>query len=513
MKNSHTPPDVPETERQRPRLVNAVLNLFRRTPRERRLEVDDVTVVDKPMLRKAVAGTVVGNLMEWYDVGVYGYLAVIMGRVFLSDADAGVQNLFSLGVFAVTFVARPLGGIILGQLGDRLGRQKVLAFTLIMMAASTLLIGVLPGFTVIGIWAPILLIVLKLAQGFSTGGEYAGATTFITEYAPDKKRGFYASLLDMGSYFGFAFGAAVVSVLQLLVGPDAMEGWAWRLPFLLAGPLGLIAIYFRMKIEDTPAFKAAQEAQEGRDSDAKNEDGAPQGVLGLIRLYWRELLIAIVLVAAANTAGYALTTYMPTYLTGTLHYDEIHGTLLTLPVLVLMSLCIPLTGKLSDRVGRRLVLTIGAVSTIVLSLPAFLFLTVGEIWSTLLGLTLLAIPVTFYVANLASSLPALFPTASRYGAMGLSYNIAVAAFAGTAPLILEAIVQGTGNDLSPAFYLMATSVAGLIAVFFMRESARRPLPGSMPTVETPDEAIELVETQDTNDDLIVSELPFPDTKS
>ncbi|MGO2659694.1 MFS transporter [Mycetocola reblochoni] len=480
-------------------------------PRTRRLRVDDVTVVDKPMLRKAVAGTVVGNLMEWYDIGIYGYLAVIMGRVFLSDADDGVRNLFSLGVFAVTFLARPLGGIILGQLGDRMGRQKVLAFTLIMMAASTVLIGVLPGFATIGAWAPILLILLKLVQGFSTGGEYAGATTFITEYAPDRRRGFYASLLDMGSFFGFAFGAAVVSVLQLWVGPDAMEGWAWRLPFLLAAPLGLIAIYFRMKIEDTPAFQAAQELQEAQDStDDRSSDGAPQGVIGLVRLYWKELLIAIVLVAAANTASYALTTYMPTYLTGTLHYDEIHGTLLTLPVLVGMALCIPLSGKLSDRFSRRRVLTFGAISTIVLAIPAFLLLTLGPIWSTLLGLSLLAIPVIFYIGNLASSLPALFPTASRYGAMGLSYNVAVALFGGTAPLILEAIVQATGNDISPAFYLIGTSVAGLIAVFFMTESARRPLPGSMPSVETPEEAHALVATQDENDELDVESLPFPE---
>ena len=224
------------------------------TDEPRRLTVDDVTVVDRPMLRRAVAGTVVGNLMEWYDIGVYGYLAVIIGRAFLPDASAGAQSLFSLGVFAVTFVARPLGGVVLGQLGDRLGRQRVLAFTLIMMAAATFLIGVLPDFSVIGIWAPILLIVLKLAQGFSTGGEYAGATTFITEYAPDKSRGFYASLLDLGSYMGFAIGAAFVSILQLTLSAETMQGFAWRIPFLVALPLGLIAIYFRLKIEDTPAL-------------------------------------------------------------------------------------------------------------------------------------------------------------------------------------------------------------------------------------------------------------------
>jgi MHS family proline/betaine transporter-like MFS transporter len=475
----------------------------------RRLTVDDITVVDRPMLRRAVAGTVVGNLMEWYDIGIYGYLAVIIGRVFLPDASGAAQSLFSLGVFAVTFIARPVGGIVLGQLGDRLGRQRVLAFTLIMMAAATFLIGVLPDFSVIGIWAPILLIVLKLAQGFSTGGEYAGATTFITEYAPDRRRGFYASLLDLGSYMGFAVGAAFVSILQLTVSAEAMEGFAWRIPFLVALPLGLIAIYFRLKIEDTPAFQDAQASAQAAADDAQAAADAPKGVVALVRAYWRELLTAFVLVAAANTVGYALTSYMPTYLTGTLGYDEVHGTLLTLPVLVAMALCIPLTGALSDRIGRRRVLFIGSISAIVLAVPAFLFMMHGEIWSTLLGLVLLAFPVTFYVANLASSLPALFPTSSRYGGMGISYNLAVALFAGTAPFVMEALVQLTGSALAPAFYVIATSIAGVIAVAVLKESARRPLPGAMPSVQTEEEAVELVETQEENPDLDLDAL-FPE---
>ncbi|PQZ87776.1 MFS transporter, partial [Arthrobacter sp. MYb222] len=321
--------------------------------RKRRLKVEDVNVVDNSMLKKAIGGTVVGNLMEWYDVGVYGYLAVIIGKLFMPDTvEPAIQTLFSLGVFAVTFVARPLGGVILGQLGDRVGRQKILVFTLLMMATATFGIGILPDYSVWGVAAPILLVVLKLAQGFSTGGEYAGATTFITEYAPDKRRGFFASLLDLGSYMGFALGAAFVSILQLTLSDDVMEGFAWRIPFLVALPLGVIALWFRAKIEDTPAFKEAQEAANRASEDARSAADAPKGVIDLVKAYWRELLTGFVLVSAANTAGYALTSYMPTYLTETLEYDPVHGNLLTLPILVGMSLCIPLAGKLSDSVGR-----------------------------------------------------------------------------------------------------------------------------------------------------------------
>lgn len=469
----------------------------------RRLEVDDVTVVDKKTFRTAIGGTVVGNLMEWYDVGVYGYLAVTIGALFMPESVPDVaKNLFSLGVFAVTFVARPLGGTVLGQLGDRLGRQKVLAFTLIMMALSTALIGMLPTFAAIGFVAPTALIILKLAQGFSTGGEYAGASTFITEYAPDKKRGFYASFLDMGSYLGFAIGAAFVSVLQLTLADAAMTSYGWRIPFLVAIPFGAVAIYFRMRVEDTPAFRDVQERAAEENKKAMAEDDAPKGVIGLLKAFWPQMLTAFVLASTSGTTAYALTSYMPTYLTSTLGYDAVHGNLLTLPVLLIMSGSIPFIGMLSDRIGRRPVLIIGSAAGVVLVIPAFLLMMHGQVWSTLAGLFLLAIPVACYVSNLASSLPALFPTASRYGAMGISYNLALAIFGGTAPFIMEGLLVATKgftsqtiNDLAPALWVIVMSLAGLIAALHLRESANRPLPGETPSVSTDEEAYHLVANQ------------------
>lgn len=480
--------------------------------RRRKLCVDDVNVVEKPMLKKAVGGTVVGNTMEWYDVGVFGYLTLVMGAVFLPEADAAVQLMFVLGTFAVTFIFRPLGGVIFGHLGDKIGRQKTLAWTLILMSVSTFAIGLLPGYAQIGFWAPLLLVLMKIIQGFSTGGEYAGATTFVSEYSPDKRRGFLTSILDLGSYLGFAIGAIVVSLLQVTLGAEAMEAWGWRIPFLVAGPLGLIAIYFRLKIEESPAFQATLDAREEQIAAAADDDVVSRGPLAIFRDYWRGILVAMLLVAAANTAGYALTSYMPSYLTGSMGYEPLEGTVLTIPILVAMALCIPLAGRLSDRIGRRPVLWIGSGSTVLFAVPAFTLIGVGEIWSTLLGLALIAFPVTFYVSILASSLPALFPTASRYGAMGIAYNFAVAIFGGTAPFIMQGLIQLTGNDMMPAYWLVLTSIVGAITVFFMRESALRPMPGSMPTVATQAEARELVETQDENPLLDLDDMPLQEAE-
>ncbi|WP_273167746.1 MFS transporter [Actinomyces israelii] len=482
--------------------------------RRRRLRADDVTVIEESALRRAIMGSVVGNIMEWYDVGVYAYVAVLVGRAFLPDASPTAQTLFSLGVFAVTFIARPLGGVILGQLGDRLGRKEVLAFTLMMMALATFGIGALPPASVLGVWAPILLVCLKLLQGFSTGGEYAGATTFVTEYAPDKRRGFYAAMLDWGSYMGNALGAGLVTALMLTLPDDIMATWGWRVPFLVALPMGGIALYLRTRIEDTPAFRDAQAETDDEEpadlaaaeTDIMQPEEGPLGVVDMVRTFWRELATAIVLVAGANTVGYTLTAYMPTYLTETLGYDAEHGPLLTLPILVVVAFLVPTMGWVSDHVGRKPVLFSAALSTVLLAVPSFLLLEHRQLWSTLLGLVLLAYPTAAYVGNLASSLPALFPTSSRYGGMGISYNVAVALFGGTAAFIMQALVTATGSKLAPAFWLMGTSGAAVIALFNLRETARRPLPGSMPSVASREEVVELVKTQEENPDLDVSEI-------
>lgn len=450
--------------------------------RNKRDPKPEVTVVDTQMVRRAVGAAALGNAMEWFDFGVYAYIAVTLGKVFFPSADPGVQLIATFAAFTVAFLVRPIGGLVFGPLGDKIGRQKVLAATMILMAAGTFCIGLIPSYEQIGITAPILLLVARLVQGFSTGGEYGGATTFIAEYSTDRQRGFMGSWLEFGTLAGYSLGAVIVITLSAVLSQDALLSWGWRVPFLVAGPLGLIGLYIRLKLEETPAFKAfADKAeQEGRESQ--------DGLMSLLTKHRRAMLLCIGLVLIFNVTNYMVLSYLPSYLTATLGYDESHGVLLILAVMLIMMVVITFAGRLSDRIGRRPVLMAGCIGYLLLSIPCFMLLGMGGILPVFLGALVLGLLQVCFAGAMPSTLPALFPTHIRYGALAIGFNISVSLFGGTTPLVAAWLVEETGNPLMPAFYLMGAAVIGFITVWLTRETAGRPLRGSPPAVATKEEA-------------------------
>jgi MFS transporter, MHS family, proline/betaine transporter len=435
-------------------------------------------VVDETAVRRTILATSMGNAIEWFDFGIYSYLAVVLGKVFFpGSGENGL--LFSLTAFAVAFLIRPFGGLFFGMLSDRIGRKRVLATTILMMATATFSIGLIPSYDRIGIWAAVLLYAARLVQGFSTGGEYSGASTFITESAPDRRRGFLASFLEMGTLSGFVTGALLVTGLTATLGDHAMQDWGWRLPFLVAGPLGLFGLWLRLHLPETPAFEEMDDEQTQEPVSSRLRD--------IVVGHGRTVLLAILLVLALNVTNYLVLTYMPNYLSGTLGYDTTHSLALNVITMLVMLIAIPFVGKLSDRIGRRPVLAAACLGYVLLSLPALWLLQRGSLGAIFAGLLMLGLCQTLFLGTTPSSLPAMFPTAIRASAMAISYNVSASLFGGTSPLVAEWLVKTTGNDYMPALYAMLAGLIGLVAVALMRETARKPLDGSPPTLSA-DEA-------------------------
>jgi MHS family proline/betaine transporter-like MFS transporter len=432
-------------------------------------------IVDEQDVKRAVGATAMGNMMEWFDFGIYSYLAVVLGKVFFPDSGT-MGLIYSLAAFAVAFLVRPIGGFFFGMLGDRIGRRGVLAATIIMMAAATFSIGLIPSHASIGIWAPILLYAARLVQGFSTGGEYSGASTFITEFSPDRQRGFLASFLEFGTITGFVAGAALVTGLTAALGSVAMEEWGWRVPFLIAGPLGIIGLFLRFRISETPCFAKIEEQAHARSAASRLRE--------IIVEHGRVLLLCMALVMALNVTNYLVLTYMPNYLTGTLGYDNGHSLILTVLTMLAMLAAIPFVGRLGDRIGRRPVLLAACLGYLVLSWPALWLLQQGQVATIFAGLLILGLCQTLFIGTTPSTLPAMFPTEIRYGGMGIAYNVSASLFGGTAPLVAESLVRLTSNQYMPAYYAMLAALVGLVAVLLMRETSQQPLEGSAPTIST-----------------------------
>lgn len=422
--------------------------------------------VSSGVLRRAVGASMIGNATEWYDYGVYAYLVAELTHNFFPGEFGQISTLL---VYAVSFVLRPLGGIVWGPIGDRIGRNKVMAMTIILMAVGTFLVGLIPSYETIGVWAPIILVILRIVQGFSTGGEYGGAATFMAEYAPDKKRGFWGSFLEFGTLAGFSGGIAITLILHASLSDAAMLSWGWRIPFLIGLPLGLVGLYLRTRMEDTPVFRDLQDKQEV-------ELQATGALKNLFRDYRGPIIRLFGLVIALNIADYTLLTYMPTYMSDSLGLSSTNSDIVVLIGQLVMMALIWIAGSLSDRVGRKPMWWFSLIGVFVIAVPCFWLMGQGLGWA-ILGFTVLGLVFLPQLGTISATFPAMFPAHVRYAGMAISYNVATAAFGGTAASVNDALVGATGNRLMPAFYLMAAMVIGMLALIKVPETAGMSLRG------------------------------------
>lgn len=417
-----------------------------------------------PTLRRAIAASALGNATEWFDYGIYAYgVTYISAALFPGDMENAV--LFALGTFAISFLIRPLGGLFWGPLGDRIGRKSVLALTILLMAGATFGVGLIPSYASIGFWAPTLLVLLRIVQGFSTGGEYGGAATFMAEYAPDDRRGFFGSFLEFGTLAGFSLGAMLMLGFSLLLGDDAMHRWGWRIPFLVAAPLGLIGMYLRAKMEDTPIFVEECVVAEGR---------AAPGIATILRDHKRPMLVVAGLVVALNIVNYTLLSYMPTYLQRRIGLSAEEALIVPIIGMLFMMLFLPFAGALSDRIGRRPMWRWSLIGLLVLVVPLYMLIGTG-LTGAIVGFILLGLLYVPQLATISATFPAMFPTPVRFAGFAIAYNVATSIFGGTAPMIGSGLIILTGDELMPAYYMMAACLVGLVALRFMPETAGRSL--------------------------------------
>ncbi|MGA7205562.1 MAG: MFS transporter [Specibacter sp.] len=421
--------------------------------------------IDKGTRRRVITASFIGNFVEWFDYAVYGYLAATIATAFFPTADKHTGLLLTFGVFAISFFVRPLGGFVWGQIGDKMGRKNALSLSILIMSGATFAIALIPGYNTIGLGAPILLLVVRVVQGFSAAGEYAGASAFLVEYAPPNRRGIYAAVVPASTAAGLLLGSLIAALLSITLTPGQMNEWGWRLPFLLAAPMGLIGRYIRTKLEDTPAFRAL----------AAEDNAIKAPVAALFKDHWRPLLLAVGAVLLNAVGFYVILSYMPTYLNEELGFGAAESFLATTIALLTYIGFIFLTGMASDKFGRKRVLITASVLFIVLTVPAFMLLDTGNFLVILLVQILLGGMLTLNDGTLPSFLAELFPTRVRYSGFAVSFNLSNALFGGTAPFVATLLIATSGSKLAPGWYLMAAALISLVAVLFARETSKAPL--------------------------------------
>jgi MHS family proline/betaine transporter-like MFS transporter len=421
--------------------------------------VKSVAAPHQSALRTALAG-LIGNVLEWFDFAVYGYFASDIGRQFFPQSSASAQQLLAFAVFAIGFFARPIGGLALGVIGDRIGRRALLTLSIALMGASTLLLGLLPNYQHIGMAAPLLLVAMRLIQGFSVGGEFTGSMVYTTESSSPMTRGLISSSTAAGVTIGFILGSGSAWLVNASLSRDEVAAWGWRIPFIGSVLLCVLGWFLRRGLHETA---------EGLKAVASRPPLIPSLISD-----WLPMVRTFGIVATTNAAYYLTFTYVVERRKG-LHGGASGFLLANTLSLVLVLIAKPLGGWLSDWVGRRKLMLVLTASTMSLILPALRLMLYGTPWQFLLGQLLLAMPLGMALGLQGAMVVEIFPLRTRVTSMSFAYSITLALAGGTAPLVSAWLMERFRAPLAPAYYVFLHGLIGLLLIWPMQETNTRTL--------------------------------------
>ncbi|MEY8755732.1 MFS transporter [Peribacillus frigoritolerans] len=423
--------------------------------------------MEKKQMRRILIASLVGSSIEWFDYFLYGTVsALVFNQLFFVNEDPTIGLLLSYASFALAFFIRPFGGVIFSHIGDRIGRKKTLVLTLSLMGVATFGMGLLPTYQAVGIWAPILLITLRLVQGLGIGGEWGGALLLAVEYAPPEKRGLFGAIPQMGVTIGMLLGTVALSIMTLLP-ENAFMTWGWRIPFIFSALLVFFGLWIRKGIDETPSFKKVKESGE-----------VPKlPIVETLKNYWREVLIAVGAKVVETAPFYIFSTFVVSYATANLGFSRTATLTAVMIATIITTILIPIMGNLSDKIGRKKLFIGGTIGMALFAFPYFWLLQQKSVLllivATVIGLGVIWAPITAVLGTMFSE---IFDAKIRYTGITLGYQIGAALAGGTAPLVATALLDRFNNSYVPvAIYIIFASVLSLAAIWAVKDRSNQKL--------------------------------------
>jgi MHS family proline/betaine transporter-like MFS transporter len=424
-------------------------------------------------LRRAITAAAIGNFITWFDFAAYGFLAVLLGQIFFPSENPAASLLATFATFGVAFLMNPIGGFVFGRLGDKVGRKKILATAILLMSASTFAVGLLPGYASVGIAAPVLLVALRILQGFAAGGEPGGAATFLVESAARGRRARTVSCWHCSSYLANAIASVLVLTLNAILSDAAMIDWGWRIPFLVAGPLGLAGLYLRLRLNDTAEFERLQST--GQVSQTPVQDA--------LTTSRRQVIQVIGCIAFQAAAFYFIFVYMQTYLQSQVDFSFGMASASTVICLCAAAAAIFVFARFSDRFGRKPVIILGAVASTLIVFPAFAAFSTADMALIVSMHAAMGVCLAMFMSASGAAMVEIFPSRVRYAGFSIGFNISVAIFGGTAPYVATWLIAATGSPVSPSVILIVTGLMAIIAASTLHETAGRKVDARIGTLD------------------------------